>query len=136
MPYLMPVKFRIRIANKWHYWGFIDGVWCNPPYNYGKVKKISDKDLMERSRLWTGKKDRDGVEIYQCDLLRIDELEPYISKPLWEVLWLETMFAWGVRPTDRDVILLFCSMDDELKGLETNAKIVGNSEVNHNKEVW
>jgi hypothetical protein len=90
MPDLMPIKFRIRIAGKWHYWGFIDGVWCNPPYNYGKVKKISDKDLMERSRLWTGKKDKDGVEIYQCDILSLPNHHSRVSDHQWQVVWSPT----------------------------------------------
>jgi hypothetical protein len=128
MPDIMPVRFRIRIANRWHYWGFINGIWCDPPYNYGKVKKISDKDLMERSRLWTGMIDRVCMDIYQCDILSLPNHHLRISNYRWEVVWSQTSCSWGFTRKTADGHWDFLSFS-ELNGFENDCQIVGNSEV-------
>ena len=128
MPDLMPVKFRIRIANKWHNWGFIDGVFYGPPYEYGGVRVFPPYELQNRVRVWTGKKDKDGVEIYQCDILSLPGQHSMVSDYRWEVVWLPVSCAWGFS-RELEVGLKDYRSFDELNGFENDCKIVGNSEV-------
>ena len=72
---MIDIKFRQRNLNNgsYYYWGLVDGIWQNP--------KIQDNYIHPMdSQQYICMKDKNGVEIYEGDNLRINlDGESYIS---------------------------------------------------------
>lgn len=58
------IKFRQWDGTRFHYWGFIDGVFIGP------------KDLVRPSEQYTGVNDRKGVEVYKGDIMYSKQWDP------------------------------------------------------------
>lgn len=60
---MRPIKFRQRNGDRWHYWGFIDDAFVTP-CRYDTP-----------SQQFTGLTDRYGVEIYEGDIIDMQQIQ-------------------------------------------------------------
>ena len=76
------IKFRqarfIDGKIKWHYWGFIDGEFISRIL----PDIVHDKGILFYSQQFTGKKDKNGKEIYEEDVVKMENGE--IGKVVYE----------------------------------------------------
>jgi len=79
------MKFRSWTGTKYIYWGFIDGQFISPPYRDDKI--ITDVDQ------WSGRKDKNGSDIYATDIIQIPEDWDEYGHNCGEVY--EIYFAYG-----------------------------------------
>lgn len=73
------MKFRAWIGNKMVYWGFIDGTFISPPANLGQSENPFNVPQMQ----YTGRKDKNGNEIYDGDLLEFGDENKWFGKIVW-----------------------------------------------------
>ncbi len=93
------IKYRIYVAGRFDYWGFIDGGFAALPSN--NREPLSIKEMQARSEQYTGFKDRNDKEIFAGDKLRItdgaDEIDLLDSNTgIGTVVWLEDYLLWYV----------------------------------------
>lgn len=75
------IKFRQYLNGKFHYWGYVD--------EFGFTSPLSNNPDLESER-FTGLKDKNGVEIYEGDIIRY--YQPYAKRTdehivKWDTEW-------------------------------------------------
>ncbi len=107
------IKFRQRNINngQFHYWGFIDGEWINPVIQDNYVKP-------EESEQYTAIKDKNGKEIYEGDIVKVDNHN-------FEVFWDKEYVGFDFRMAEK---LPYC-LDMNEKYMEVIGNIYENKEL-------
>ena len=90
------IKFRLRVGNKFAYWGFIDEAFYGIPSQ--NIEPMTIDEMEKRSQQFTGLKDKNAKEIYEGDILVVRHLhdghEDYWNQPTGpaipiEVQWID-----------------------------------------------
>lgn len=95
---MRPIKFRQRNGDRWHYWGFIDDAFITP-CRYDTP-----------SQQFTGLTDRNGVEVFEGDIINPNhEIKTRHYRPK-EVKWVNSRYRIGFN----------------IGGSETECEVIGN----------
>ena len=78
-----PIKFRIWLDGRFHYWGFIDRAFIGLPSS--NTEPLTLEELERRSQQFTGLHDKNGVEVYEGDIIK-----RYDNEWIAKVIYLNT----------------------------------------------
>lgn len=117
------IKFRQRIDNQFHYWGFIDGKFISPADSTTGANPVNTEH-----DIYSGLKDKKGKDIYKNDILRFDWFgsEFSYSKVVFENASFGMYWINPILDEDKDFKAFWNTDAGDFDWDLDNAEIIGN----------
>ena len=119
----MKIKMRTWLDGQFFYWGHIKhDTFAGPVSSSGE--SLSIEEIMKRTQLFTGLKDKNGKEIYEGDCFKTSDKHGYSANCLAEVIFIEACFAVHVHR--QDLIQVLKPLHQYLEQYADSTEIIGN----------